>query len=257
MDKQRTEYEKYLIDIRYYNEQNKLKLLDKIEKLQGVIDQQKSLDSSFQSVKDYVGDKTTADKLINIITDVNERLTSAKLEFQEEKIMLLTSKEELEKKLALADQKIKKLSHKSREQSNRINSLSNARAQMLKSNNEKMTSRRIFKLRESSKSLNDEAKKYENIISNFKRDLKVSKSELSVEQELRRRLYKENVKLKLKIQEIIKQDQKEISELKNKKSRNKNNKLEFSDLTSYKTESNVLKSMIDGFRSDCNEISNV
>lgn len=250
MDKQRTEYEKYLIDIRYYNEQNKLKLLDKIDKLQGVIDQQKSLDSSFQSVKDYVGENSTADKLINIITDINERLTSAKLEFQEEKMMLLTSKKELEKKLALADQKIKKLSHKSREQSNRIHSLSNARTQMLKkSNNEKMTSR-IFKLQESPKCLSDEAKKYENVIINFKRDLKVCKNELLKEQELRQKLYKENVKLKLKVQEIIKLGQKEISELKNKKSRNKNNKLEFSDLTSYKTESNVLRSMIDGFRSD-------
>ena len=38
IEKQRLEYEKYLVDIRYINEQNKLKLLNQIEKLQREID---------------------------------------------------------------------------------------------------------------------------------------------------------------------------------------------------------------------------
>lgn len=210
MEKQRTEYEKYLIGIRYYNEQHKLKLLDKIEKLQSELDQQKSLDSSFQSIKDSIGDNTTTEKLINTITDLNENLTNAKLEFQEEKLKLLTLKEELERKLALANQKAQKLSKKSKEQSNRIHTLSTARAQILSRCNTEKMSNGVSQVLNSPRNFKPETKKLENIITNLKHDLAISKNETLKEKDLRKRLYQENVSLKSRIQELIKSDRKNI-----------------------------------------------
>jgi hypothetical protein len=119
-------------------------------------------------------------------------------------LKLLTSKEELERKLALANQKVQKLRIKSKEQSNRIHTLSAARAQILSRCNTEKMSNGVFQVQNSPRNFKPESKKLENMIANLKHDLIISKNETSKEQELRKRLFQENMSLKRRIQELIK-----------------------------------------------------
>ena len=97
IEKQRTEYEKYLVDIRYYNEQNKLKLLDKIEKLQKELEFANNSNKSAHCLVEITNEETNVDRFISNINELNDKLTLSKLQFQEERHNILKEKEEAEK----------------------------------------------------------------------------------------------------------------------------------------------------------------
>ena len=73
LEKQRNEYEKYLVDIRHCNEQNKLKLLDKINNLQ-----EKLIQVKMKSIKDYKSsenlksDYSNQDMMISSIYEIEK-----------------------------------------------------------------------------------------------------------------------------------------------------------------------------------------
>ena len=82
IEKQRVDYEKYLIDIRYSNEQNKLKLLKKIEDLQAQLQQTQDLNESVYSSLSTHNDKfKTGDTevFVKTINELNEKLSNEKL----------------------------------------------------------------------------------------------------------------------------------------------------------------------------------
>lgn len=178
IDKQRTEYEKYLIDIRYYNEQNKLKLLDKISKLQTELDSHKNLDSSYQSLKDTISGNPDTEKFINTITGLNEKLTMAKLQFQDEKQHILKEKEELEKKLSLTREKVRKLTKKNKDYIDKINVLTvTAKANVLKRCNTEKGPYEVNELRVSVNSLKSGMQKHENTINELRQSLRIVQTE--------------------------------------------------------------------------------
>jgi len=224
LDKQRTEYEKYLIDIRYLNEQTKLKLLGKIEKLQTQLDQHKSMDVSLQSIKGDLVDGSDAKNFLNTIAELIEKLTHTKLNSQEERHSLMMKTQEMSKKLSLVKEKVRKLTKKNKEQTDKLNILNtSAKSNSMRRSNTQKSPFKVSELRMSVNTLKNDVQKKDNSISEMNRMIKVRDKIIQSEKEENQRLAIEVTALRRKLNDIAKKYQKETesTQRKLKTSRNK------------------------------------
>lgn len=203
------------------------------------------------------------------------------MQFQEERQNLLKEKEDLEKKLNTTRDKVRNLTKKNKEQTDKINALSaTARSNVLKRCNTQKSPFEVNELRVNVNSLKSNIQKQENIINELRNLLKNAQNELNLEKEknqksqteisiLKRKLSDssrknvlevEDLQRKLKEQKECRREHKQDGSFSSKYSRNFPNQglINFSIFTnSYKTESSISKSGLDiiNISSSCDQPS--
>lgn len=258
IEKQRIEYEKYMVDIRYINEQNKLRHLEQIEELQKELQKYQEFESSDIQSEDM--SKSTTEKVLLSISHLNKKISE--LQNQEPVYIWVNSEGELQQ-FKSPNSKVNK-KNKFKPVLNRDPSISSFRTGT-NSWSTKTVSSSIVGATKTHKSVNPESSKLQSLIKKLKEDLKQRDTQIITLTKEKQKFEEESKHMQGKLIEITSSHKKVISDLKrklkqnekrnlkpsiyvntSKYSRNRSNRTNFSIYThSYKTVSNVSNPVLD------------